>query len=311
MAIDELKKNMTISGFTIIKNGIKFDFPYLESYRSLLPIVDELIIAVGKSDDGTLESVQNFSQVEGQGKIKIIETIWPEKAPSGEHILSTQTNIALSHCSGDWCFYLQSDEVLHEEEHGKIRTYMKDSFSDPAVEGLLFNYHHFYGSYDIVQKTRSAYRREVRAVKKSALPKSIGDAQSFRKKTGEKLQVLLTDCHIYHYGWVRPPLIMKEKTISMDELYHGKESTKISKNNEPISHTKENYKYKRFWGLKKFTFSHPVYMKQRIINKNWNWDFENSPYIFYFRDFKKVVSDLFEKCTGIRPFEYKSYKIID
>src|SRR4051812_30804154 len=115
---------MKISGFTLVRNGTRFDYPYLESLRSLLPLVDELIINVGIGDDDTLEKIRLFAREEGLGKVILFESDWqidnPEKKKGGR-VLSEQTNLALKQCPGDWCIYLQADEVLHESDSLKIR----------------------------------------------------------------------------------------------------------------------------------------------------------------------------------------------
>ncbi len=302
---------MKISGFTLVRNGTAFDYPYLESLRSLLPLVDELIINVGKGDDNTLEQIQKLAEQEGQNKVVIFENDWqldqPEKKRGGL-ILSEQTNAALARCTGDWCIYLQADEVLHEADIPIIRKALDQVHFDPQVEGLLFDYHHFYGSFDVVQESRSTYRREVRAVRRSAQPKSVGDAQSFRKQNGSKLAVVLSGAQIFHYGWVRKPDAMKEKTFFMDQLYHGKPSSKNEASRTP--HTGDNYRYKRFWGLKPFLNSHPSVMRERITQKGWHWDLKNSPFQMSIIDSKKIILDSFERITGIRLFEYRSYRLI-
>ncbi len=302
---------MKISGFTLVRNGTAFDYPYLESLRSLLPLVDELIVNVGKGDDDTLEQIQKFATQEGQGKVTYFESDWqldqPEKKRGGL-ILSEQTNAALSRCTGDWCFYLQADEVLHEADLPILRKTLDRIHSDPRVEGLLFQYHHFYGSFDVIQESRSTYRREVRAVRRNVHPKSIGDAQSFRKSDGSKLTVILGGGRIFHYGWVRKPEAMKEKTFFMDQLYHGDPTKKNLAQRTP--HTGDNYRYKRFWGLKPFQGSHPAVMRERIETKGWHWDLKNSPFKLSFKDSKKIVLDSVEKLTGVRLFEYQSYRIL-
>ncbi len=297
---------MKISGFTIIRNGIDFEYPFQESIRSLLPLVDELIINAGVGTDQTCEVLERFSNSEGSAKIKLIHSKWPlddpQKKKSGL-ILSEQTNLALNQCKGDWCLYLQADEVLHEKDHFLIRRLMKRHLNDPKVEGLLFNYQHFYGSYQVIQQTRSAYRREVRAFKRNSGAMSVGDAQSFRKSDGKKLKVIHSDARIFHYGWVRSPEKMKTKTHFMDQLYHGE-------NHGDKPHSGGNYRYKKFWGLKQYNGSHPRFMKKRIAEKDWNWDLENSEIAWEIKDIKKIFSDLFERWTGIRLFEYQSYQII-
>lgn len=301
---------MKVSGFTIIRNGTKFDYPYLESLRSLLPLVDELVINVGIGDDDTLARIQRFATEEGQGKVQYFESIWPLDDPEkrkGGKILSEQTNLALDRCTGDWCIYLQADEVFHEEDAAKLTSAMKEHFSDPRIEGLLFDYVHFYGSFDVIQETRSAYRREVRVIRRSAGGRSVGDAQSFRKPDGSKLTVARSGARVFHYGWVRTPEAMREKTYFMDQLYHGAPKPEDEANRTP--HTGDNYRYKKFWGLRRFKGTHPAVMANRIVKKGWHWDLENSPLVWSVKDLKKVVLDLFERATGVRLFEYRSYRL--
>jgi hypothetical protein len=295
-----------LSGFTLVRHGVEFDFPFKESLLSLLPLVDELVVNVGIGRDSTLTELQILRDTHPEGqKLKLFESDWglddPEKKRGGL-ILSEQTNLALSHTTGDWCVYLQADEVLHEDDLAILKAELNSLRARPDIDALVFQYRHFYGSYDIVQDTRSAYRREVRAIRKSSGAKSIGDAQSFRGPTGEKLRAVLSKARIFHYGWVRPPEAMREKTQFMDSLYHG------GSGSEP-SVTGDNHRYKRFWGLKRYLASHPAVMKNRIERKNWSWDLEGSPRVWSREDFKKVILDSFERLTGVRLFEYKSYRL--
>ncbi len=295
---------MKVSGFTIIRNGEEFDYPYSESLRSLVSIVDELVVNVGKGTDSTLTQIQNWSKLpEFAGKIKIIESVWPLDDPEarrGGKILSEQTNLALRECTGDWCIYLQADEVLHEEDYPKILTAIEQAHRNPQIDGVVFDYVHFYGSFDIEQYSRSSYRREVRCVRRKSGAQSVGDAQSFRKAEGEKLLCLRTTARIFHYGWVRTPNAMKTKTEFMDSLYHG--DTGVTTGN--------NYLYKRIPGLRRFKGSHPAVMIPRITAKNWNWDLQRSPFEWTKRTIKNIFLNAFERWTGCRPFEYRSYRLV-
>lgn len=221
---------MKVSGFTLVRNGTKFDYPYLESLRSLLPLVDELVINVGKGDDDTLDQIQKFAVQEGQGKVVFFESHWPLDDPEkkkGGLILSEQTNLALDRCTGDWCIYLQADEVFHEADHEKIRFALKQADPRFEVEGLLLDYVHFYGSFDVIQTSRNAYRREVRVIRKNAGALSVGDAQSFRKQDGSKLNVirsgleffimvgfvLLKRCAKKHFLWINSTMVRLKKKM--------------------------------------------------------------------------------------------------
>jgi hypothetical protein len=143
----------------------------------------------------------------------------------------------------------------------------------------------------------------VRIIRRESSARSIGDAQSFRLQSGEKPNVVLIDAAIYHYGWVRPPEVMKEKTFFMDTLYHGSKTP-----NSGSTSTGENYRYKKIWGLYPFRGTHPKFMRERIQEKKWSWDLRSSPYEWKLADAKKVVLDLFERFTGVRLFEYRSYR---
>jgi hypothetical protein len=295
-----------ISGFSLVRNGIKFDYPFLESWRSLLPLVDELVLNIGESDDESLLRAEKFAVDEGCGKVKIFQSHWPlndpEKKRSGL-ILSQQTNLALDQCKHDWCFYLQADEVLSEEDYPKFYAAFA-AVESSGAEAVVFQYRHFYGSFNVLQETRSAYRREVRLIKKSSGARSVGDAQSFLKEGGIKLKALLSEARIFHYGWVRTPEAMREKTEFMDKLYHGEQSSTAT-----APHSGDNYRYKRFSGLKPYGGTHPMVMKKRIEEKGWNWDLKSSSFVFTAGDIKKIVLDGWEKLTGHRPFEFKNYEI--
>jgi glycosyltransferase involved in cell wall biosynthesis len=289
-----------ISGFSLVRNGVKFDYPFLESWRSLLPVVDELVLNIGISDDDSLAVAKKFAEEEGQGKVRIFESEWPlhipEKKKSGL-ILSEQTNLALEQCKYDWCFYIQADEVIHEDDYSLIREVVEKA-SEQKLDAVVFQYAHFYGSFNVIQETRSAYRREMRIIRKSSGARSVGDAQSFLKNGTTKLDAILTKARIFHYGWVRTPDAMKVKTEFMDQLYHGNDVQKS-----------DNYIYKRFWGLKQYFGTHPSVMKVRIQTKGWNWDLKKSPFVFSASDLKKAVLDLYESMTGSRPFEFKNYHL--
>ncbi len=287
---------MKISGFSFVRNGVRFDYPFLESISSLLPICDELVIAVGKSDDDTLERIQKI----GSPKIKIIETVWDEALRTGGQVLAQQTNIALDHVTGDWAFYLQGDEVLHESDLPVVRDALLRYHTDPQVEGLLFRYKHFYGSYDYVGSSRQWYRHEIRVVRSGIGVRSWGDAQGFRID-GRKLRVKAVEASIYHYGWVKPPQIQMAKQRSFNRLWHSDRWI------EQRLGQSTSFDYSGGTKLQKFTGSHPAVMRDRI--KSADWKFEYDP-VRVRASFKDAVLDWIESKTGVRIGEYKNYELI-
>ncbi len=300
---------MLLSGFTIIRNGVKFDFPFIESLKSALPICDEFVINVGVSEDDTKEQILKFIaslDAKEARKVKIFDSVWPLDDPEkrkGGHILADQTNLALDRCTADWCLYLQADEVLHEDDLPLIRKQLEQlSKKEVIPDGLVFQYVHFYGNYNVVQTSRSSYRREIRVIKNQRGIRSTGDAQSFRHFDGNKLRAVLTKARVFHYGWVRPQEIMKLKTGFMDTLYHASASTE-----KPA--TGDNYLYKNIVGLRPFRETHPAVMHERVRNAP-AFDFSNAPRVFHWKDTWKLISGWIERATGHRPFEYRNYRLI-
>jgi glycosyltransferase involved in cell wall biosynthesis len=290
-----------ISGFTFIRNGVKFDYPFEESILSLLPLVDECIINVGVGEDSTLERIQALAAQ--QKKIKIFTSVWDENLRKEGLILSQQTNLAIEQCSGDWGIYLQADEVLHEEDQTKIRLALERAQKLPEVDGILFDYIHFYGDFFVVNQNPSSYRHEVRAIRLKNGIQSWKDAQGFRKKTNqgfEKLQVIRSQARIFHYGWVRPPEVMREKTEAMDKLYHPDGEG-----------TGDNYRYKRIYGLERFVGTHPKVMLDRVEKKRWKVDLMAAPMIFTAKDVRKFLARSIEKLTGWLPGQYKNYRALE
>ena len=112
--------------------------------------------------------------------------------------------------------------MLHEKEIPTIKEAMFYYKDTNAVEGFLFNYKHFYGSYNYIGNSRRWYRREIRIVRPNIGIRSWGDAQGFRIN-GKKLHVKLIDASIYHYGWVKPPEIQQLKQKTFNKLWHSDE----------------------------------------------------------------------------------------
>lgn len=196
---------MTVSGFTIVRNAVKFNYPCIASIRSILPICDEFIVSVGDSQDGTLDLVRSIKSP----KIRIIETVWD--MAQGAEVLSQQTNIALKECKGDWAFYLQSDEVIHEADLPRIKQCMEKNLNDPAVDALRFKWLHFYGSFYRYRIDAGWYQKQNRIIRNNGQVESCGDAFGFRRKDGKDLRFKNTGCLLYHYGWVHNSQVMAER----------------------------------------------------------------------------------------------------
>jgi glycosyltransferase involved in cell wall biosynthesis len=251
---------MRVSGFTFVRDAVRLDFPVREAITSILPICDEFVVNVGRSDDGTLELVRGI----GSPKLVVFESTWDPALFVRGAINARQTNLALDRCTGDWCFYLQADEVVHEADHERIVRSMEQALPRREVEGLLFRYYHFWGDYDRYHTSHGWYDRDIRIVRNGVGIRSWKSAQSFRL-SDRKLRVVDCGAYIYHYGWVRHPAVMKRKQIALDSLHHGRAWVE-SKHPEP----EEPFDYGPLDRLGRFRGSHPAVMRERIASKSWD-----------------------------------------
>ena len=303
---------MKVSGFTFARNAVRLRYPLAESIRSVLPLVDEMVVNVGRSDDGTLDLVRGI----GDPRIVVVESVWDESSLQRGRVLAEQTDIALDRCTGDTCLYLQADEVLHEDDHPRIRESLLAMHADPRVEGLVFDYVHFYGSFHTVGISRRWYRQEVRAFKAGLGVRSWKDAQGFRiwapppgfqgerprsLKTGDparKLRVARSGARVFHYGWVRPPDKQVEKMAEFERLYEGDEARR--------RRLSQGFSYDVGEKVRRFEGTHPSTMAARVAAED--WVFEPRSRLLRAGHLREDLLDLFEAGTGIRIGEYRNFE---
>lgn len=290
---------MKITGFTIIRNAIKYDYPVVEAITSILPICDEFVVAVGNSEDGTLALIKSINS----NKIRIIETIWDDSLRKDGRVLAIETDKALAAISDDttWAFYIQSDEIVHEKYHQSIKDAMIEYKDNLLIEGLLFKYIHFYGSYEFIADSRKWYRNEIRVIRHTKKVSSYRDAQGFRKNDNAKLHVKAIDAYIFHYGWVKPPKKMTEKVRGLSFFWHTDQE--LDKR-QPAN---EAFDYSGIDSLTLFEGTHPKVIHPRIKSMNWSFDFDIQQKNY---SLKNRVLMKFEKLTGWRIGEYKNFKRI-
>lgn len=290
---------MKVTGFTFIKNGISLDYPIVEAIESILPICDDFVVAVGKSEDKTLELIQSINPE----KIKIIETVWDDSMREGGQVLALETDKAFKAISGesDWAFYIQGDEVIHEQYLDTIKAAMSKHKNDSDVDGLLFKYQHFYGSYDYIGVSSNWYKHEIRVVKNNKSIYSFKDAQGFRKENDLKLNVVAIDAYVNHYGWVKEPEAMQKKQESFNKLWHNDKWVE-----ENVVKVKSFNYESNVSQLKRFEGTHPKVIQSRIKAKNWTFDHDLSTVK---KSLKDRVKSLITSVFGWN-LDYKNYNVI-
>jgi hypothetical protein len=305
---------LRVSGFTFARNAVRLRYPLAESIRSALPLVDEMVVNVGRSDDGTLELVRAI----GDPRIVVIESVWDESSLARGRVLAEQTDIALDRCTGEVCLYLQADEVFHEDDHDRIRASITRLHGDRSIEGLVFDYVHFYGSFHTVGLSRRWYRREVRAFRSGLGVRSWKDAQGFRiwapppgwtgerprsLKTGDparKLRAALAGARVFHYGWVRPPDQQTAKLAEFERLYEGNEARK--------RRLSQGFSYDAGEKVRPFDGTHPATMAARVAAED--WVFEPRRRLVRPGHLREDLLDLLESGIGIRIGEYRNYELV-
>jgi hypothetical protein len=291
---------MKIAGFTFVRNAITYDYPVVQAIQSILPVCDYFMVAVGKSDDQTLALVRSI----GDPKIHIMETEWDDSLREGGRVLAVETDKAFQAIPEeyDWCFYIQGDECVHENDLPAVRASMEKWLHDPKTDGLLFDYRHFYGSYDFMGLSRRWYRREIRVVRNDKSIFSYRDAQGFRKGNGEKLRVRKANAYIHHYGWVRHPGVQQQKQLHFKKLWLTDEDAL------KFVGTADSFLYDGSEPLARFEGTHPKVMHARIEAQNWQFSTDPTKARWPLKDW---ISNWVERLTGWRPGEYRNYILLE
>ncbi len=287
---------MKVVGFTILRNGLIMDYPFRESILSALPLCDVFIVSVGQSEDGTYEAILDLARQDS--RIQVRQSTWDLSNRQGGSVLAIETNKVLDNLpAADWVLYLQADEVIHEADYGRIRKAMEENLTDFRVEGLLFDYVHFYGSYVWVGVSRRWYRREVRVIRPWREIRAYRDAQGFRRGL-KKLRVRPTGARIFHYGWVRPPQNQAEKLRRLHRYWHEEAWIEAS--------LQKGFSYDLNQPLERFEGTHPAVMQSRIDASQWDFPYDPAKVRL---PWKERILHWIERQTGWRIGEFRNYRL--
>lgn len=281
---------MKISGFTFLRNAQMLGYPFVPSIRSVLPLVDEFVIALGPCDDDTEKMVREI----GDPKIRIIPTTWNERVRNDYSIkgfvYGQQKSIALFNCTGDWAFYLEGDELIHEDDLPKIRAAMEKHLDDERVEALAFDYLHFYGNKNTIAWSPGWYRSEVRIIRNTIPawgPKGLFFTVLDTQKKARYPRAAHTGATIHHYGWIR----------SEEQMNHKIDAVRKFWDSQPAA--RANFSAVDAATLKPFAGTHPKAIQQWLPAAEGL--FEADPnYQLTRRDKKHRWMMLLEKHAGLR-----------
>jgi hypothetical protein len=253
---------MKVSGFTFVRDAVRLDYPVVESISSILPIVDEFVVNVGMSGDGTIDLIRGI----GSAKIRIIESAWNSNLSAGGYVLAQQTNVALFNCTGEWAIYLQADEAVHERDHARLVELMRQYRSDDRIEGLLMQRISFYGDYRTLLDVHPLRAELVcRVVKPHRFVLSRGDALGFTvhpkyKERGRRIRVVDTGLDLFHYLDIRSAA--KSKAFIQQKSQYWAEGSERN----PVPPDMDRLYYSQFPRrfVAGYRGSHPATMTERI-----------------------------------------------
>ena len=209
-----MARSVSVSGLSIVRSARELDYPVVESLRSMLPLVEEIVVVTHRGDDDTRELLDGI----GDPRLTVVESDWDEGPRVGGRTLARQTNIGLAGCRCPWVLYLQADEVIHEVDHDVIRAALERFDAAAGVDALSFRFLHFEGSYGYVNPLR--YRRQCRLVRNDGRLQSVRDAAGFGRADGRRLRSRRSGARVFHYGWARRPAALRAKTLAQLRLYH-------------------------------------------------------------------------------------------
>lgn len=284
-----------LSGFTIVRDALRLDFPIVPAIRSVLDVCDEVVVNVGRSADGTRELVASIADP----RIRILDAEWDMSQRN--LVLAAETQRAMQACRGSWGIYIQADEVLHEDGARILREKVAEWDGDARVEGLLVTYLHFYGGFDVVATNRRWYRREVRCVRLGRDIRSHRDAQGFRVGPElRRIRARRTEAVMFHYGWARPARAIDEKRRADLALYPWRRSAGDGPG-RPLD-----------WIplLRRYTGSHPAAAAAWMAERTCDPGRAIGPRRLQPGHLRLYVSDAIERVSGVRLFEFRNYELV-
>ena len=286
-----------LSGFTLVRNAVRLNFPIVPAIASVLEVCDEVVVNVGRSDDETRQLVAGM----GDSRVRIIDSEWD--LSRGDDMLALETQRAMDACRGSWGIYIQADEVLHKRGANILKQRVAEWDRDERVEGMLVDYLHFYGGFDRVATNRQWYRREVRCVRLGRDIRPYQGAQGFRVGPGyRKIRARPTGAQMFHYGWARPAQTIREKIQLTKQMYPWA--------TERLDRDLKRGTLKWIPLLRPFTGSHPAAARDWIAANAKEPPPILEPARFKPAHVRLYISDWIERLSGVRPFEFRNYEVV-
>lgn len=198
-----------ISVVFVIKNGVKQGYCFWESLLSCLPFADHIFISDGFSDDGTYDYLIKFkNKYEDLVPITLTQDKWEDTSFHGEEIANVSNKI-ISGVTGDWIYYLQADEVIHEDSVEHI----KHIATLDRFNSVSFPFYHFIRGWE---PSEEGYTESIRMIRNGRNSYLMGDAWNFEGEINPICPAGHSPQPIFHFAWVFP------KQNDVKQIEHGK-----------------------------------------------------------------------------------------
>lgn len=297
--------DLLVSGLTIIRNGVKLDYPFLEAIRSILDICDEYVIVAGDSEDETLERLHDIDDP----RLRIIQSHWSPWVQPAKYLLAQQTNVGLGLCRGRWCFYLQANEVVHEASLPRLRQLMEQHADDRSVEAILLERLTFWSDYQTYLPVYPRrYKYSVRIVRNHIGAYSIRDGMSFAvfddfSTRGRAPRAIDSGEDLFRYGYVHSS---EQQELKFTQAVHKTGA------GESAEHDYYSQFYPRQF-LSRYAGSHPEVMSGRINDwpENEILDLTRSRTNMSFSENKRLAENWIYSRYGLPAWRDRRYQLID
>ncbi len=261
-----------LGGSIFAHNAVKYDYCLREAIASLCYTCDHVVaLTPVECEDGTFELMQEIAPQ--YSNLQIIKQGNWECNPD-KHRLSTLANLAKdllpSECN--WHFMLQADEVLHESAKDQIRK----AISLNAGKGYRCRRINLWGDFDHYINFQSRFRPCGDAVCRLAIrsSKAVGDAESLDAYSHDASCMSFVDkIVLFHYGFVRNPIVMCDKIIDMQSWFFGPGG---QPDQRVVKNKKEHGSFQPFDSIPRsecvpISISHPVFMRKWLEERRPFW----------------------------------------
>jgi hypothetical protein len=204
-----------LSGTTMIRDGVLYDYCFVESIKCLQELCEEVIICDAGSTDGTVEILRQLED----NKTKVIyrePDEWESLKPIGKERLNYFSNLAIEQVSHEWNYYQQGDEVTSQDCYDAIHKAVNCGISHSYFVKRINLWGSPYTRLNVMQNRMPCSEAIVRLAQSRF--RTYSDAESICVDAVSDM--FFKDITMVHYGFVRKPEIMLKKAINMqDEVF--------------------------------------------------------------------------------------------